>query len=328
MFFAKGNCRDGDKCRFSHVLVAPPPPNVGRQPSSGESPPPPPPGSSLLQPPSVPPPAVAPAAAPPADSRPLCTFFAKGNCRDGAGCRFRHTIGPTSAVRAAPPPTVVTLSPDLPVVSIDVECVATGVQHHDRSVAQISLIDSSCMPRLNLYVRPERPVASYLTPLTGVTAELLAAQGVPLSQALATLRAALPRNAVLVGQNIAKDVEWLGLVEGVDFGQMVDLAALLRCWNPKFGSYTYAAQDHYASVWLGVQRTEADAHDAVADAVISMRLFHAYTAIQHDAAAVAAMAERVLATTPKPSFAKLHPEFEGCCMGNRQTCKCGAPFFS
>jgi DNA polymerase III epsilon subunit-like protein len=328
MFFAKGNCRDGDKCRFSHVLVAPPPPNVGRQPSSGESPPPPPPGSSLLQPPSVPPPAVAPAAAPPADSRPLCTFFAKGNCRDGAGCRFRHTIGPTSAVRAAPPPTVVTLSPDLPVVSIDVECVATGVQHHDRSVAQISLIDSSCMPRLNLYVRPERPVASYLTPLTGVTAELLAAQGVPLSQAMATLRAALPRNAVLVGQNIAKDVEWLGLVEGVDFGQMVDLAALLRCWNPKFCSYTYAAQDHYASVWLGVQRTEADAHDAVADAVISMRLFHAYTAIQHDATAVAAMAERVLATTPKPSFAKLHPEFEGCCMGNRQTCKCGAPFFS
>ena len=43
---------------------------------------------------------------------------------------------------------------------------------------------------------------------------------------------------------------------------------------------------------------------------------------------VSAMAEKVLATPPKPSFAKLHPEFEGCCMGNRQTCKCGAPFFS
>ena len=36
------------------------------------------------------------------------------------------------------------------------------------------------------------------------------------------------------------------------------------------------------------------------------------------------MAERVLATPAKPSFAKLHPEYEGCCQGNRQTCKCGA----
>ena len=43
---------------------------------------------------------------------------------------------------------------------------------------------------------------------------------------------------------------------------------------------------------------------------------------------VRAMGERVLAQKPKPSFAKLHPEWEGCCMGNRQTCKCGAPFFS
>ena len=24
------------------------------------------------------------------------------------------------------------------------------------------------------------------------------------------------------------------------------------------------------------------------------------------------------------SFAKLHPVFEGCCQGNRQTCRCGA----
>ena len=268
---------------------------------------------------------------PTAVTRPPCTFFAKGNCRDGANCRFAHTASPAERPKkAAPPPTVVSLPAELPVVSIDVECVATGVQHHDRSVAQISLVDSACTPRLNLcaprlarpsqrtaasylhahahthttlahlrtnapahlctmpsacvpgvaaaspvrpssplgrYVRPENPVVSYITPLTGVSAKLLNEHGVPLAEAMATLRSQLPKNAVLVGQNIAKDVEWLGLVEGQDFKQMVDLAALLRCWNPKFGSYTYAAQDHYASVWLGACRTEADAHDAVADAV-------------------------------------------------------------
>ena len=145
---------------------------------------------------------------------------------------------------------------------------------------------------------------------------------------MAKLRANLPSNAVLVGMNIAKDVEWLQLAEGKDYGSMIDLSALLRAWNPKFGSFTYLNQDHYANVWLGASRTEADSHDAVADAVLSMRLLHAYMAIQADPPAVSAMGRKVLAIPPKPSFAKLHPEWEGCCMGNRQTCKCGAPFFS
>ena len=189
-------------------------------------------------------------------------------------------------------------------------------------------MDGACQPHLNLLVKPDKPVASYLTPLTGLNAGLLEQHGVPLEQALATLRTHLPKNAVLTGMNIAKDVEWLGLQEGVDFGSMVDLAALLRVWNAQYRSHTYFSQDHYAAVWLGYMRTEADAHDAVADAVLSMRLFNAYTQIQSDPSAVHAMGERVLAVKPKPSFAKLHPDFEGCCMGNRQTCTCGAPFFS
>lgn len=35
----------------------------------------------------------------------------------------------------------------------------------------------------------------------------------------------------------------------------------------------------------------------------------------------------LLSTPPPPSFAKRYPIFEGCCMGNRKTCMCGAPFF-
>jgi hypothetical protein len=73
-------------------------------------------------------------------------------------------------------------------MSIDVECVATGLRHNDRAVAQIALVDQArpCrapavrvplltprpptqfeQPLLNLYVRPEEAVVSYLTPLTG-----------------------------------------------------------------------------------------------------------------------------------------------------------------
>lgn len=321
-FFLQGTCRHGTNCRFAHntgppQLQAPDPfhPHM----CAPRGPPP------QQQPLPLGAPTQAAGAA-------LCKFFLHGKCRDGAQCRFSHIAPADTALPApppaAPPPTIIRTPPGVPLCSIDVECVATGVQHHDRAVAQISLVDANCNPRLNLLVRPDVPVASYLTPLTGLTKEQLDQHGTTLQNALATLRAHLPKNAILVGQNIAKDVEWLGLQEGVDYGSMVDLAALLRVWNAQYRSFTYFSQDHYASVWLGFTRTEQDSHDAVADAVLSMRLFHAYAQIQDDARAVHEMGERVLAQKPKPSFAKLHAEWEGCCMGNRQTCKCGAPFFS
>ena len=120
--------------------------------------------------------------------------------------------------------------------------------------------------RRHFLVRPDKPVVSYLTPLTGMTQEHLDAQGTDFASAVQTLRSQLPPSSVLVGQNILKDVEWLGLVRGTDFADMVDLSALLRCWNSRFNSYSYFSQDHYAGVWLGNARTEADAHDAVAAA--------------------------------------------------------------
>ena len=310
-FFARGACRNGESCRFSHIF-----PDAAEPPAAGGG-----------------------------ISEQLEGIALDGGKGDGGkgggkggggkgggsfdgGKGFGGKGGGGKGGGMAPPPTVVMLPAGAPVYSIDVECVATGVQHHDRSVAQISLVDAQCNALLNLYVKPEKQVVSYLTPLTGLTAEHLEREGTSLEEALATLRSHLPPTAVLVGQNILKDVEWLGLTKGTDFAEMVDLAALLRAWNPRFNSYTYLSQDHYAGVWLGNARTEADAHDAVADAVLSMRLFGAYTSVQHDAAAVAVMAEKALSTKPKPSFAKLNPTWEGCCMGNRSTCQCGAPFFS
>ncbi|KAL1500430.1 hypothetical protein AB1Y20_013087 [Prymnesium parvum] len=339
-FFARGACRHGEACRFSHELPDAPPPPPADPPASAPAPPPP---CSFFargacrngaaarfshSPPAAAAEAPAHAGGAPSASLtpPACTFFARGGCRQGESCPFSHDLPKPRR----PKPMAVRLPEGSSAYSIDVECVASGVQHHDRAVAQIALVDERGREVCNLYIKPEGTVASYLTPLTGLTAELLEQRGTTLAEALATLRAALPSSAVLVGQNILKDVEWCGLVEGRDFAMMVDLAALLRVWNPKFGSYTYFSQDHYTNVWLdaGEARGEGEAHDALADATYSMKLFHAYVAIQHDEEAVAAMGEKALAIPVQPSFAKRMPEYEGCCMGNRQTCRCGAPFFS
>lgn len=76
---------------------------------------------------------------------------------------------------------------------------------------------------LDLYVKPSVPVVSYLTALTGLTEATLEMYGRPLEESLRFLREQLPRHAILVGQNIRKDVEWLGLKEGVDFESLMDL---------------------------------------------------------------------------------------------------------
>lgn len=208
---------------------------------------------------------------------------------------------------------------------IDVECVATGTTHGDRAVAHIALVDAYERVLLNVIVKPDKPVRSYLTPLTGLTEDIVAARGVPLDAALTLLRSVLPRDATLVGQNIGQDVAWLGLKEGEggDYAGLIDLTGLFRVWNPRFNSYSVWGQDHLAAVLLGWPPSQ---HDAAADAVKSIRLFNLHTMLAADAAARAQAEAALLASTPEPSFAKRNPSFEGVCMGNRKTCTCGAPF--
>jgi len=83
-----------------------------------------------------------------------------------------------------------------------------------------------------------------------LTRELLNTQGIPLQQAVALLRQYLPPTAILVGQNIAMDITWLGLQDGQDFQQLMDLTGLYRIWNPKYNSFSVFGQDHLARVLL------------------------------------------------------------------------------
>ena len=215
--------------------------------------------------------------------------------------------------------------------SIDVECVATGVGHNARSVAQIALVDQFERCLLNVFVKPPDGVTvhSYLTPLTGLSKELIDTHGVSLHEAVTRLRLTLPKHAVLVGQNIAKDVQWLGLTEFADFAGMVDLAGLWRVWNKQYNSWSVFGQDHLVTTLLGAE--VASQHDAASDALKSVRLFNYYQWLKSPNGggddALETAKERLLQTPPQPSFAKKNPSFEGCCMGNRKTCTCGAPFF-
>lgn len=208
--------------------------------------------------------------------------------------------------------------------SIDVECVATSNSHNDRAVAHVALIDQWESVLLNFYVRPDKTVFSYLYKLTGLS-EAKIANGISLDEGVRMVKAALPKDAILVGQNILMDVEWLGLKEGEDFAGMQDLAGLWRVYNTKYNNFTYHSLHHKSKCLTGVRQVEP--HDAATDSIISMRLFNLYTHLKDNKEELE-KAHRLLMETPQdPAFKVLHPEYDGVCMGGRKTCTCGSAFF-
>ena len=118
--------------------------------------------------------------------------------------------------------------------SIDVECVASGRSNSDRVVARVALVDAAERTLLDALVRPEVPVVSYLTPLTGLQPGSLEAAE-PLSAVRARLLALLPPNALIVGQAIHKDLEWLDLRKGVHYAEHFDIGTLFRVHYPRTG---------------------------------------------------------------------------------------------
>ena len=116
------------------------------------------------------------------------------------------------------------------------------MNHNARSVAQVAIVDEWGRTVFNVFIKQDAPVLSYITELTGLRKEILDQYGLPMAEAMANLRAHLPPNAILVGQSILKDVQWLQLAEGVDYASLIDLSGLFRVWNSARGQYTNFSQ--------------------------------------------------------------------------------------
>jgi hypothetical protein len=145
-----------------------------------------------------------------------CYYFGLGKCRNGSDCRFSHdpnlvgtsknsfhqqnsprryqqqhqqypsppnfTYQQMAMASPPPPPMFVQVPPEQPVYCIDVECVATGIHHNSRAVAQIAMVDQWGRVIYNEYIKQDIPVVSYLTVLHGITKELLEEKGIPLGK--------------------------------------------------------------------------------------------------------------------------------------------------
>lgn len=219
---------------------------------------------------------------------------------------------------AAPPFAALVATAQLPIssapyYSVDVECVATGRGHNDRALAHVAVVDQHGQIVLNLYIHPSKPIVSYLPALTGLSEKDLA-QGITEEEAISLFRATIPPSAILVGQNILKDVEWLHLVEGEDFAGLLDLAGLFACKNPQFRSLTFFSLAHEAKALLALDQTEM--HHPAIDAWLSIKLYELYQLLQHHPAELERSKQLLLDLKVESAFSKRNPEYDGVCMGS------------
>ena len=89
-----------------------------------------------------------------------------------------------------------------PVFSVDVECVAVGKAHQieDRYPAKFALVDEAGRSTCTCLIKPDKPIVSYLTPLTGLRHSNFSRSDPDLRSAIELLKQHLPKEAILVGQ--------------------------------------------------------------------------------------------------------------------------------
>ncbi len=203
---------------------------------------------------------------------------------------------------------------------VDVECAATSKRHSDRTPISVALSDQNEEVLVHSIIKPNEPIVSYLTPLTGVS-ERDVRDARSLAEVVGDIRSVLRACnplPLLVGSGVDNDIHWLGLVKGEDFSDAVDIAEMFKAWNPKYGQFNKYSLAHLCKQLLGA--TIGEVHCPTEDAVLSVRLYNRYK----DDKVRLEQAKRLMVGKIAPtSFVKQNNyRYEGVCMAAYYPEKC------
>ena len=226
--------------------------------------------------------------------------------------------------------TIPKLSLKGPLFSVDVECVAIGKTHlaSDRYPAKFSLVDETGKLVCASLIKPDKPIVSYLTPVSGLRASDFsdASNCLDLKSAIELLKQHLPKEAILVGQKIDHDIEWMRLTKGTDFQDSVDISEVFKGWNSKYQHMTYHSLLHEAQHVLKISTIDpSKEHDPTMDATLSIQLWNK---VKEDLSKLPQYQQLLIRNRPRQSVSKrLGWRYEGVCMSkfNPATCICGMP---
>ena len=213
----------------------------------------------------------------------------------------------------------------MPLIAIDVECVATGVRHDARSVCSVAVVGEDERVLLYKKVKPRERIVNYLTPITGFRkGDLDDAES--LESVLAQVHALLGPDVSIVGQAVQNDITWLKLERGRHYKDVKDIAQIFATENPRYGNKTYFSLQHESDTLLGAGILSGGAHDPVKDALCALRLYKKY--FVESPHLLEKAKQQLLRNRSAPSFAKqCNYRFEGVCMAAfiPAKCFCGAP---
>ena len=206
-------------------------------------------------------------------------------------------------------PTSATTTTAAHYIAVDVECVATGKSYKNRAVGLIAAVDAYEQTVFFEYVRPDVPVVSPMTVLTGITHEHMQTAR-PLEEVMVDLRKLLGENCILVGHGLKSDIAWLGLKKGVDFIETRDTAKLFAVRTSAFNnSVLTPSLRHLGLAMFGVDM-QSGVHSPVIDALYAMKLYQAHMQFTE---AQLMHAKQLIVNTPRPSpIAQRYPYIDGC----------------
>lgn len=200
--------------------------------------------------------------------------------------------------------------PDSNIFAIDVECVATGIRSSDRMPARVVILNFEEEVVLDAFIKPELPVVSCLTQLTGVTMENLEAAR-PLQVVQQQICEVLGPDAYVVGQSVQHDIEWMGLRKGQDYRDTLDVSHLFRVRKPRAdGTYkfSYFSLKHTCKYLLHMD-IQSGIHNPAEDALGALRIFKKFRSTSRDHVQVCQ--ETLLRSPRTKSFSQIHKLIDG-----------------
>ncbi|XP_057698914.1 RNA exonuclease 5-like [Corythoichthys intestinalis] len=151
---------------------------------------------------------------------------------------------------------------DSPLFGLDCEMCLT-VKGYE--LTRVSLVDSEGTCLMDQLVKPDNKILNYLTQFSGITAGMLRPIRTTLRDVQVTLRALLPRDAILVGHSINNDLVALKLIHP----HVIDTSLLYRRESGQKFKLKLLAE---VALGRSIQTQEEKGHNPVEDALAALDL--------------------------------------------------------
>ena len=148
-------------------------------------------------------------------------------------------------------------APRMTCVYLSVRYIASGPGHLDRLPCMIRLKHKDTATNKVILIDWGTRMISPLTSLTGLDGETIRTHGTTFENAVATVRAELTPETVIVGMNMKRHVHALHLCRNVHYGRYVDLTSLLKV---KIGHRLHFLPLEVIATVLGYEPNETDAN--------------------------------------------------------------------